>query len=51
MYRFKALCKYRNEPGCGFGWVYTDASNPYEAYQYFQAVYGNLLISGMAIRV
>jgi len=48
MHRFKALCRYKNEPGSGFGWVYTNASNPYEAYQFFQSMYGSLLISGGA---
>jgi hypothetical protein len=49
MYRFKVLCRHNNVPGAGFGWVYTNASNSYEAYQFFKSLYGSLLISGSAI--
>jgi hypothetical protein len=48
MYRFKVLCRHSNEPGAASGWVYTNASNSYEAYQFFQALYGSLIISGGA---
>lgn len=49
MRRYKAQCRFKNEPGSGTGWVYTEAANPYEAYQFLKALYGNLLIGGMAI--
>jgi hypothetical protein len=47
--QYKALCRYKDEPGSGFGWVYVSASNPFEAYQFLKAQYGNLLISDSAM--
>ena len=49
MQQYKCLCRYKNEPGSGFGWVYVSASNPFEAYQFLKAQYGDLLISAFAI--
>jgi hypothetical protein len=46
---YKAMCRYKDEPGAGFGWVYIQASNPFEAMQFFRAQYGRLLISESAI--
>jgi hypothetical protein len=49
MKQYKAMCRYSLEPGAGFGWVYVTASNPFEAYQFLRAQYGELLISQSAI--
>jgi hypothetical protein len=49
MMQYKMLCRYKDEPGAGFGWVYVTASNPFEATQFLKAQYGNLLISAMAV--
>jgi hypothetical protein len=49
MTQYKMLCRYKDEPGSGVGWVYVTASNPFEATQFLKAQYGNLLISAMAI--
>jgi hypothetical protein len=46
---YKCLCRYKDEPGAGFGWVYVQASNPFEAFQFLKAQYGNLLIGDAAI--
>lgn len=46
---YKCLCRYKDEPGAGFGWVYVHASNTFEAYQFLKAQYGNLLMSDHAI--
>lgn len=51
MYRFKALCRHSNVSGSSVGWVYTDADNDYQARQIFKALYGDLLLTGIAIRV
>ena len=47
--QYKALCRYKDEPGAGFGWVYVQASNPFEAIQFLKAQYGRLLLSESAI--
>jgi hypothetical protein len=49
MYRYKALCRFKDEPGAGFGWVYINAANPHQAIQFFKGQYGRLLISESAI--
>jgi hypothetical protein len=49
MRQYKCLCRYKDEPGSGCGWVYINASNPFEAYQFLKAQYGDLLISTSAI--
>jgi len=49
MRMYKAMCRYKDEPGSGFGWVYIQASNPFEAMQFFRAQYGRLLLSESAI--
>ena len=46
---YKAMCRYKDEPGAGFGWVYVQASNPFEAYQFLRAQYGRLLLTEYAI--
>lgn len=50
MYRYKAMCRFKNEPGSGAGWVYTMADNPFQAMQFLKAQYGGLLISAGAIK-
>lgn len=47
--QYKAMCRYKDEPGAGFGWVYIMADNPFQAYQMLKAQYGRLLISECAI--
>jgi hypothetical protein len=49
MMQYKALCRFKDEPGSGFGWVYINATNPFQALQFFKAQYGRLLISECAI--
>ena len=49
MRQYKCLCRYKDEPGSGFGWVYINASNPFEAYQFLKAQYGRLLIGDHAL--
>ena len=46
---YKAMCRYKDEPGAGFGWVYVNASNPFEAYQFLRAQYGRLLMTEYAV--
>jgi hypothetical protein len=48
MCQYKCLCRYKDEPEIGFGWVYINATNPFEAYQFLKAQYGRLLISEFA---
>jgi hypothetical protein len=50
MFRYKAMCRFKDEPGSGFGWVYVNADNPYQAIQILKSLHGRLLISEMAIR-
>ena len=45
MRQYKCLFRYKDEPGSGFGWVYVNASNPFEAYQFLRAQYGKLLMT------
>jgi hypothetical protein len=49
MRQYKALCRFKDEPGSGYGWVYVFALNPYEAYQFLKAQYGPLLITQSAV--
>jgi hypothetical protein len=49
MKQYKAMCRYKDEPGSGFGWVYVYANNPFEAYQFLKAQYGKLLMTEYAI--
>lgn len=51
MYQYKTMCRFKDEPGAGFGWVYINADNPYQAMQMFKAQYGRLLINETAIRI
>ena len=46
---YKAMCRYNDSPGAGVGWVYVNASNPFEAYQFLRAQYGRLLLSEYAV--
>jgi hypothetical protein len=46
---YKAMCRYKDEPGAGFGWVYVQATNPFEAYQFLKAQYGRLLLTEYAV--
>jgi hypothetical protein len=46
---YKCLCRFTDEPGSGFGWVYISANNPFEAHQFLRAQYGRLLLSEYAI--
>jgi len=46
---YKCMCRFKDEPGAGFGWVYIQASNPFEAYQFLKAQYGRLLMTEYAI--
>jgi len=45
MRQYKCLCRYKDEAGSGFSWVYINASNPFEAYQFLKAQYGRLLMT------
>jgi hypothetical protein len=42
------MVKYKDEPGAGFGRVYINAQDPYQAIQMAKAMYGRLLISESA---
>ena len=46
---YKCMCRYKDEPGAGFGWVYVNATNPFEAYQFLRAQYGRLLMTEYAV--
>ena len=48
MNQYWVLVKYKDEPGAGFGRMYVNASNQYEAIQMAKAMYGRLLISESA---
>jgi len=49
MRQYKCLCRYKDEAGSGFGWVYINATNPFEAYQFLRAQYGRLLMTEYAV--
>jgi hypothetical protein len=49
MRQYKYLCRYKNEAGSEFGWVYINASDPFEAHQFLKAQYGRLLMTEYAI--
>ena len=49
MRQYKCLCRYMDEAGSGYGWVYISANNPYEAYQFLKAQYGRLLMTEYAV--
>jgi hypothetical protein len=49
MRQYKCLCRYKDEAGSGFGWVYINASNPFEAYQFVQAQYRRRLLRANTI--
>ena len=51
MRQYTCLCRYKDEPGSGFRWVYINASNPFEAYQILKAQYGRLLMTEYAVPV
>ena len=49
MRQYKCLCRYKDGARSGFGWVYINASNPFEAYQFLKAQYGRLLMTEYAV--
>jgi hypothetical protein len=49
MNQYWVLVKWKDEPGAGFGRVYLNADNPYQAIQMAKAQYGRLLMSEGAI--
>ena len=44
---YKCMCRYKDEPGAGFGWVYVQASNPFEVYQFLKAQQGDCFSRSM----
>ena len=48
MNQYWFLVKYKDEPGAGFGRMYINADNPYQAIQMAKSMYGRLLISESA---
>jgi len=48
MNRYWILVKWKDEPGAGFGKVYINADNPFQAIEMARAMYGRLLISEYA---
>jgi hypothetical protein len=51
MNTYWVLVKYKDEPGAGFGRMYINAENPYQAIQMAKGMYGRLLISESAVSV
>ena len=45
MNQYWVMVKYKDEPGAGFGRVYLNADNPFQAIQMAKSMYGRLLIS------
>ena len=45
MNSYWVMVKYKDEPGAGFGRVYLNADNPFQAIQMAKSMYGRLLIS------
>ena len=48
MNSYWVMVKYKDEPGAGFGRVYINADNPFQAISMAQSMYGRLLISESA---
>jgi hypothetical protein len=48
MNQYWVMVKYKDEPGAGFGRVFVNADNPYQAIQMAKSMYGRLLISESA---
>ena len=48
MNSYWVMVKYKDEPGAGFGRVYLNAENPFQAIQMAKSMYGRLLISESA---
>lgn len=51
MNQYWVMVKYKDEPGSGYGQVYVNANDPFQAIQLAKAMYGRLLISESANRV
>ena len=45
MNSYWVMVKYKDEPGAGFGRVYLNADNPFQAIQMAKSMYGRLLSS------
>lgn len=48
MNQYWVLVKYKDEPGAGYGRVYLNADNPFQAISMARSMYGRLLISESA---
>jgi len=48
MNRYWVMVKYKDEPGAGFGRVFLNADNPFQAIGMARSMYGRLLISESA---
>lgn len=48
MNQYWVMVKYTDEPGAGFGRVFINADNPFQAIQMARAMYGRLLTSESA---
>lgn len=48
MNQYWVMVKYKDEPGAGFGRVFLNADNPFQAISMARAMYGRLLISESA---
>ncbi len=48
MNQYWVLVKYKDEPGAGFGRMYINEDNPFQAIQMAKGMYGRLLISESA---
>lgn len=48
MNQYWVMVKYKDEPGAGFGRMYVNADNPFQAIQMAKSMYGRLLMSESA---
>jgi hypothetical protein len=48
MNSYWVMVKYKDEPGAGFGRVFLNADNPFQAISMARSMYGRLLISESA---
>ena len=48
MNSYWVMVKYKDEPGAGFGRVFLNADNPFQAISMAKSMYGRLLISESA---